>query len=335
MPTDYEALRERRMAELDDPELEKIYEITGSGLHIRERGVDGLREFIGQGMRTMGSGDRRGVVTRDIKIPGPAGEISARIYSPEGADGPTGAYFHTHGGGFVAGGGFETFDDLNCSTVLDWGCSVVHPDFRLPPENPFPAGVEDNWAALQWVGEHGAEVGIDTDRIAVGGGCTGANMAAVMALMARDAGAPKLAAQFLYAPRFDLRTDYRSEFEFADGYGLARDDDQFVTSQYLSDPEERWDWRASPALVDSLKGVAPAFFAVGEWEILRDDARAYANRMRDAGVEVHYTEGEKQGHGHTYWRNLETGEFTAGAKKSQAEVASFMKRKIGSESASS
>lgn len=329
MPTDYNALREQRMREVD-PELRQIYE---QGSLSADVGIAEFREIFehiwpAQG----GEGVQPGVSVTTTEVPGPDGDIPLRIYRPENLDGDVGALFHTHGGGFVAGGGIDIWDGVNSSTALDWGCVVIHPDFRLPPENPFPAGVEDNWAALQWVCEHATEIEVDAGRIAVGGGCTGANLAAVMALMARDAGTPRLAAQFLYGPRFDLRADYRSEFEFAEGYGLTREFDQFVTSQYLSDPEHRWDWRASPQMAESLRGVAPAVFAVGEWEILRDDARAFANRMRDAGVEVHYFEGEGQGHSHTYWRNVETGEWTKGAKQSQAEVASVMRRKIGSES---
>jgi acetyl esterase len=329
MPTDYDALREQRMAEVD-PELKQIYDQPGPSPAM---GAEKFREVFEEIWPAMsGVGVQPGVAVTDKEIPGPAGDIKVRIYRPESADGALGAYFHTHGGGFLAGGGIDVWDGHNSSIALDWGCTVIHPDFRLPPENRFPAGVEDCWAALQWSSDHAAEIEVDSDRIAVGGGCTGANIAAVMALMARDAGAPRLAAQYLWGPRFDLRADYRSEFEFAEGYGLPREFDQWVTSQYMSDPEDRWDWRASPQLAESLRGVAPAVFAVGEWEILRDDARAYASRMRDAGVEVHYFEGESQGHSHTYWRNLETGEFTKGAQQSQAEVASVMRRKIGSES---
>jgi len=331
MPTDYDALRAQRMSEVD-PELKQIYDLPGLDPAM---GVDAFRAAFNDIWRFQGGdGVQPGVSVTDMTIPGPAGDIPLRIYRPDDAEGVQGAYFHTHGGGFVAGGGIDVWDGSNSSDALAWGCTVIHPDFRLPPENPFPAGVEDCWAALQWVNNNTDDLNIDPHRIAVGGGCTGANMAAVMALMARDAGI-ELAAQYLWGPRFDLRADYRSEFEFAEGYGLTKAFDSWVTSEYMSDPEDRWNWQASPILVESMKGSAPAIFAVGEWEILRDNARAYADRMRDAGVEVHYSEGEAQAHAHTYWRNMETGEFTKGALKSQAEVAGVMRRKIGSESKSS
>lgn len=326
MPTDYEALRRQRMSEVD-PELKQIYDIPWDGPEI---GVEKLREnFAQMWPATTGAGVRSGVTTTDIEIPGPAGDIRARIYRPDGVEGAQGAYFHTHGGAFMAGGGIDVWDGNNSSMALDWGCTVIHPDFRLPPEDRFPAGVEDSWAALQWVGENAAELEIDEDRIAVGGGCTGANIASVMALMARDAGSPKLAAQFLWGPRLDLRTDYRSEFEFAEGYSLPRAMDQWVTAEYLGDMENRFDWRANPHMAETLRGLAPAVIAVGGWEILRDDARTYANRLRDAGVEVHYFEGPEQGHAHIYWRNIETGEYTKGAQRAQAEVAAVMRERIG------
>lgn len=326
MPTDYDALREQRMSEVD-PELRKIYDMPGPS---PEMGVEKFREMFEQMWPALGgTGVRPGVTVTDTAIAGPSGDIKVRIYRPDEVEGVQGAYFHTHGGGFMAGGGIDCWDGNNSAMALEWGCTVIHPDFRLPPEDRFPAGVEDCWAALKWTHGQAEELQIDRDRIAVGGGCTGANLASVMALMARDAGGPKLAAQFLWGPRLDLRTDYRSEFEFAEGYSLTREMDQWVTREYLGDMEHRWDWRANPHMAESLRGLAPAVFAVGGWEILRDDARTYANRLRDAGVEVHYFEGAAQGHGHLYWRNMETGEYTKGAQQAQAEVAEVMRRKIG------
>jgi acetyl esterase len=139
---------------------------------------------------------------------------------------------------------------------------------------------------VKWVGENARQIGGDPDYIGVGGGCTGGSFAAVLALMARDAGAPKIAAQYLAATVFDCRADYRSQYENGAGYTLSRDDGCFVIDVYLKDPENRWDWRASPILAPSVRGVAPAYIYVGEWDILRDESRAYADRLRDAGVEV-------------------------------------------------
>ena len=328
MPTDYEQLRRRRISELDQ-ELRSIYEHLESRPELEEIGVEGIRAHF----RALGHADgplRDGVIAETVAVPGPDGDVPTRIYRPEGT-GPLGVYIHTHHGGYVAMNGLDHIDGYNSQLALEWGCIVVHPDFRVPPENKFPAGIEDCWAVVQWVGRHIDSIGGDRDRVAVGGGCTGASMAAVMAIMARDAGGPRIAAQFLYAPQLDARGDYRSRYEFGQGYGLTRASTLWVTDQYLNDPEERWDWRVSPVLAPTLRGVAPAVMSVGEWDVLSDEARFYANRLRDAGVPVTYIEGPKQGHSHTSWRNPATGELTPGARTDNALIAEAMRSYIGPE----
>jgi acetyl esterase len=320
-------LREQRLREVD-AETAEIYRATADGFGIPGLGVEKFRELFKERVLADGSKLAAGVSAETVAIPGPAGSIPTRIYRPENVD-YCGVFIHTHGGGFVAWNGLEGVDAISSDFARRWRCVVVHPDFRVPPEDKFPAAIEDCWATVEWVAANSKRFGADPARIAVGGGCTGANIAAVMALMARDAGSPKLAAQYLYAPQLDTRCDYRSHFEFAKGYGLTRTDDLYVIEQYLRSPEDRWDWRASPVLVDSVKGVAPAVIAVGEFEILRDEARLYAGRLRDAGVEVHYFEGKGQGHGHTYWRNFQTGEYTAAALESQAQTDPVIRRLVG------
>jgi len=338
MPTDYDELRERRMAAVD-AETRAGYEVMDRLMRVQELGVEGFRALFAQIMS--GGGEPSlvpGVTAETVSVPGPGGEIPTRVYTPEGHDGPLGVYLHTHAGGWIAGGGVTTFDTVNSALALEWGCAVVHPDYRLPPEHRFPAAVEDCWAAAEWIHAHGAEHGLDRDRIATGGGCTGANLAAAIALMARDAGeagedAPKIALQFLDSPQLDCRCDYRSQHECAEGYGLRHSDDKFVVSQYLGDPEDRWDWRASPLLVESVRGVAPAIVTAGEYEILRDEARLYAGRLRDAGIETHYIEGPGQGHGFTGAWNPETNSFTRAAAAARAQIGPIMRRFIGPESA--
>lgn len=328
MATDYAALRERRLAQVD-AQTRRGFEAAAGMLRIREMGVEAFRDVFAQAMNTVTPGMAPGVEAETITIPGPAGEIPVRVYRPTEHEGPLGVYVHTHGGGFIAWNGLDAVDGANSRSALEWGCMVVHPDFRVPPEHPFPAAIEDCWATVRWVGEHGPEHGIDTQRIAVGGGCTGANLAAVMALMARDAGAPDIALQFLDSPQLDTRCDTRSHHEFAEGFGLTRDADLFVVEQYLSAPEDRWDWRASPVLVDSVRGVAPAIVTAGEYEILRDEARLYTGRLRDAGVEVHYIEGPRQGHGFSLGRDLETGNYVPAAAVARARIGEVFRRHIG------
>lgn len=328
MATDYAELRERRLAEVD-PATRAGFEGAAEMLKIREMGVEAFRGVFAEVMETVTPGMAPGVEAETIAIPGPAGEIPVRVYRPTELEGPLGVYVHTHGGGWIAWNGLDAIDGANSRSALEWGCAVVHPDWRVPPEDPFPAGVEDCWATMEWVAEHGPEHGIDPARIAVGGGCTGANLAAVMALMARDAGGPQVALQFLDSPQLDTRCDYRSHYEFAEGFGLSRDADLFVVEQYLADPEDRWDWRASPVLVESVAGVAPAIVTAGEYEILRDEARLYAGRLRDAGVEVHYIEGPQQGHGFSMGRDPESGEYTGAAAVARKQIGEVFARHIG------
>lgn len=203
---------------------------------------------------------------------------------------------HVHFGGFVAGGGLDTMDSLNSAIATAVPCVVVAPDFRLPPEHRFPTGLEDCWSVLNWVADGGDQQGWDGARVAVGGGCTGGNFAAVLALMARDAGGPALRLQFPWSWPADGRCDTASQHEFADGYGLRYEDNRFVISQYVREPDDRYDWRVSPLLADSVAGVAPALIMVGEWDILRDEDVQYANRLRDAGVEVTLDVIPREGH---------------------------------------
>jgi acetyl esterase len=330
MITDYDELRRRRMEALDD-EMRTVYEMTGSSIDLRTMGVAAMREALGSLLSRFGPLPE-GVEAETISIPGPAGPIPTRVYRPASLGANPGVYIHTHAGGWIAMNGLDHVDGQNGAMALDWGCVVVHPDFRVPPEDKFPAAVEDCWATVEWVHKNAETIGVDRQRIAVGGGCTGANLAAVVALMARDAGAPNLALQVLQSPQFDCREDYESHFEFASGYGLSRDSDLWVIEQYLADPEQRWDWRASPILAESFRDLCPALIAVGEWEILRDEARMYANRLRDAGVHVDYLEGEQGGHGYTTWRNFTTGKLVAVAQRHHERINEIVRSRIGPES---
>ncbi len=286
MASDYDALRQERLATISDAHREMLEHIP----HLRQVGVEAVRGFIAQGGRAVPVAD--GVSVRDVEIDAPAGPVPTRIYTPDGVD-PSGVVLHVHHGGYVAGGGLGTLDGMDSQLAAAVGCAVVAPDFRLPPEHRFPAGLEDCWAVLGWIG--GQDGWADLP-VALGGGCTGGNFAAVLALMARDAGGPPIALQFLESFVADARCDTASQHEFADGYGLRYLDGRWVVDQYLSDPTDRFDWRVSPLLAGSVAGVAPAFVSVGEWDILRDEDVQYADRLRDAGVEVELHVLERQGH---------------------------------------
>ena len=230
-----------------------------------------------------------GVVDRTI--PGPAGDIAVRIYTPEGA-GPFGALVFLHGGGWTIGG-LDTHDHPCRTLCHDARAVVVSVDYRLAPEHPFPAGLDDAWAALTWVAEHGAEIDVDPLRLAVGGDSGGGNLAAVLALRARDEGAPHLVYQLLVYPAVDLRADsfdrYPSRLENADGYVLTRAHIELFSASYLPDSDMRVDWRASPILAADHSGLAPALVITAELDPLRDEGAAYVEVLKQAGTTVFHS----------------------------------------------
>lgn len=319
---DYAALRAERMTKVT-PEMKAIYDAVAAGPSIRQVGIQAIRDSFKQPANAVVPD---GVVARNIEIPGPAGPIPTRIWMPANTQGPVGVYLSTHGGGWNFGNGLEYHDAEEGAHVLEWGCAVIRPDYRIAPEHKFPAAIEDCYAVLQYIGAHGRELGIDTTRIGIGGGCAGANIGTVVTMMARNAGAIMPAFQFLWSPACDMRNNYQSHVEFATGYGLRAEDADFVSQNYLRSREDSYDWRASPVLAPSLKGMPPALVWLGEWEILYDEAMLYVNRMREAGVPVHLIEGPQQGHGFIYlYPN------TAYAKSALPEINRIVRSYIGPE----
>jgi acetyl esterase len=192
-----------------------------------------------------------------------------------------------HGGGWVIGD-LETHDVQCRQVTAGAGIAVVAVDYRLAPEHKFPAAADDAWAATQWIVAHAGELGVDASRLAVGGDSAGGNLAAVVALMARDAGAPSIKLQVLVYPVTDVGAETRSYQDFAEGYMLTRDSMRWFIAHYLKAKEEALDWRASPLRARSLEGVAPALIVTAGFDPLRDEGAAYADRLRGAGVTVDY-----------------------------------------------
>ena len=213
--------------------------------------------------------------------------IPARLYRPQGVSASTAlpALIYFHGGGWVIGD-LETHDVLCRQLTAEAGISVVNVDYRLAPEHKFPAAVDDAWAATRWVAQHAAELGIDAGRLAVGGDSAGGNLAAVVALLARDHGGPALALQLLTYPVTDVAAESPSYTEFADGFLLTRDSMRWFIAHYLRGTQDALDWKASPLRAPSLAGVAPALIVTAGFDPLRDEGDAYARRLREAGVRV-------------------------------------------------
>ncbi|MGH7116112.1 MAG: alpha/beta hydrolase [Stellaceae bacterium] len=228
-------------------------------------------------------------------IPGPAGHIPLRLYWPNAAAGEAKAaavpaILYYHGGGHVIGS-LDTHDLVARNLCAGAGALVASVDYRMGPEHKFPAAVEDSFAALQWVHANAASLGADPGRIGVHGDSAGANLAAVVALMARDAGGPQLRLQSLVYPVGDYTLSGASYAKFAQGYGaLTRDAMAWFGRHYLCSPSDAEDWRASPLRASSLAGVAPAIIVTAECDVLHDDGESYAAALRDAGVPVEYRE---------------------------------------------
>jgi len=289
---DFDRLREKRLSGLSPAKQEWFRKAPGAGL--RDMGLEKLRAIGNSILVTAPPVIADGVTTTDVMVPGPHGAVPMRIYRPTGKT-PMGTHFHVHAGGYILLGGLETEATRLSNMARDVGCIVAAPDFRLPPENKFPVGIDDCWAALQWTFEHIASHGGDPARIGVGGGCTGGVVSAVLALMSRDA-AQSLRYLYMAATVTDTREQYRSYYEFADGYTLTKDTANYVTSLYLRNDMDRFDWRASPVLVPSVKGLPPTLVVEGEWDVLHDEAEAWANRLRDADVNVTFRVFKEEGH---------------------------------------
>ena len=226
-------------------------------------------------------------VVKELTTDGPAGPMPVRLYRPKGVPDssrlPGFVYFH--GGGWVIGD-LETHDVLCRQYTAAANIAVVSIDYRLAPEHKFPAAVDDAWAATRWVASHGAELGIDATRLAVGGDSAGGTLAAVVALLARDHGAPSLALQVLVYPVTDVGAESTTYADFADGFMLTRDSMRWFIAHYLRGKQDADDWRASPLRAKSLAGVAPAVVVTAGFDPLREEGDAYARKLREAGVRV-------------------------------------------------
>jgi acetyl esterase len=214
-------------------------------------------------------------------ISGAAGPMAVCLYYPEGA-GPFPMTLYCHGGGFVIGSP-ETTDGI-CRTLAAGANSlIISPDYRLAPEAPFPAGLDDCWAALRWAHGHADEIGGIAARMAIAGDSSGGNFAAVIAQMSRDRG-PFLSHQLLLYPVLDRNYETRSYLEFERGYFLTAEMMRWFWKQYLPNDETAVDWRASPLHQTDLANLPSATILTAEYDVLRDEAELYALRLRDAGV---------------------------------------------------
>jgi acetyl esterase len=220
----------------------------------------------------------------DHRVPVEGGEITVRLYAPAGV-GPHPVLVYYHGGGWVIGD-LYTHDGLCRSIVNAAGCAVASVDYRLAPEFKFPVAVEDSYAALRWVAANGPRLGLDSARLAVGGDSAGGNLAAVMALLARDRRGPRILLQVLVYPVTNYDFGPASYTENATGYVLTTEDMRWFWRHYLSREEQGREVTASPFRAKSVADLPPALVMTAGCDPLRDEGDAYAARLRDAGVAV-------------------------------------------------
>lgn len=234
----------------------------------------------------------------DRRIAGPGSDIALRIYTPReiktGEKLPVLVWLH--GGGFVIGS-LETHDSVCRMLANQADCIVVAVDYRLAPESKFPAAVEDCQAALKWVALHAVEFGGDASCIAVGGDSAGANLATVIAILARDAAHPKLAFQLLIYPCTAPEPETASHHKFKEGYVLSRNSITWFYRQYLRSGKDVKDFRFAPLVHDDLSGLPPSLIIVAGYDPLRDEGIEYARKLIEAGNRVRLSNYEGMVHG--------------------------------------
>lgn len=260
---------------------------------------------------------------RDVAIPRGGGSITARVLRPSDArDLPVLVW--CHGGGWATGS-HRTHDGVLRPVAERAGCVVVIPDYRLAPEHPFPAAFDDCTRALQWAFENADELGGDRRRIAIGGDSAGGNLAAAVAIAARDTG-PPLAAQVLVYPAVDDDFGRPSMVENASGYMLETAEMEWFRDAYLPNVADRDDWRAYPLKAESLARTAPALVLTAEYDPLRDEGEAYAQRLAHEGVEAVAIRYDGLTHGFFgLWGLIEP------ARDSLVDTVEFLRRRFGDE----
>ena len=217
------------------------------------------------------------------------GDVPVRIYRTT-ADEKAPVIVFYHGGGHVIGS-LESFDTVARFLALKTQCTLVSVDYRLAPEHPFPAAVEDCYAATRWVADHATDLKVDPKRLAVCGDSAGGNLATVVALMARDSGAFAVSAQALIYPVIDYRGGTASYERFGQGYGVLETATvAWFMERYLPDSSQRDDWRACPRNAHSMAGLPPTLMLTASCDVLYDECVAYAAQLRAAGVPVEHVD---------------------------------------------
>jgi acetyl esterase len=271
-----------------DPQIAEVLRMSAKAAqpHYWEIGAVNARRAYERAARVLEIRSRPVHRLDHVLIPGPGGGIHGRLSWPQEPSWVerVPVLLLLHGGGFTVGSA-AGMNHIASMITMEARCAVLSIDYRLAPEHPFPAAYEDAWAALKWLHEEAPALGIDRDRIAVGGDSAGGTLAAACAIAARDAGLP-LVLQWLVYPGTCAHQDTESHFRLGEGFLITRRTILWFFEQYISHPRDRDDWRFAPLEAVSLQGLAPAWVALAEFDPLVDEGVAYARRMAAEGTSV-------------------------------------------------
>jgi acetyl esterase len=282
---------------------------------LQDQSVEQARAFHDQDAVALNGPAAPVAAVGDRLVPGPAGELPVRVYTPEGEP-PFPIVVWFHGGGWVVGS-LDTYDPLCRALAAAVPAVVVSVGYRLAPEHPWPAAVEDAYAATLWASRNAAELGGAQHRLAVAGDSAGGNLAAVVALGARDRGGPAIAFQLLVYPALDAAGDTGSWRDHADGFHLTAAGMRWYWDHYLGGADGTAP-DASPLRAAFLGGLPPALVIVAEHDVLRDEGEAYAARLAGAGVAATASRYPGMVHGFLRWRAVTA---TAGTALAEAAAA--------------
>jgi acetyl esterase/lipase len=270
--------------------------------HQTQAFLNALAAAGGRPLETLSPAEARAVLVSaqaGAKVTLPPAEVSERvihsdgqdlrlnIVRPQGAKGVLPVFMFFHGGGWILGD-FPTHERFVRDLVADSGAVAVFVNYTPSPEAHYPVAINQAYAATKWVAEHGSEIGVDGKRLAVAGNSVGGNMAAVVALIAKEKGTPIIRAQILFWPVTDANFENASYDEFAEGHFLTRALMEWFWDAYTTNPSERQEIYASPLLAspEQLQGLPPALIQTAEKDVLRDEGEAYARKLDAAGVTV-------------------------------------------------
>jgi acetyl esterase/lipase len=269
-----------------DPAAQKFADDTAKPPYLFDLGPEKGRETVDKVQS--GPVEMPEVEIKDLVIEGgPSGKITLRIVRPPHADGPLPVILYLHGAGWVFGN-VRTHDRLVRELAVGAQAVVVFVEYSLAPETKYPTALEECYAALEWVSRQTAEDGFDAKRIAVVGDSVGGNLSIAVTLLTKERSGPKITQQLLFYPVTNAAFDTASYQQFAEGYFLRRDAMQWFWDQYTTGAQDRERITASPlrATVEQLKGLPRALVITAEADVLRDEGEAYANKLREAGVDV-------------------------------------------------